>query len=672
MCRKTNYCLYGRLIAGIIFFLNSFFVFSQKKDTTSLKLQEVEISTDAISTIKTTAVPTQQISQKDINREGIQSMADAVRRFAGVVVKDYGGIGGLKTVSIRGFGAQHTAVSLDGITVSDAQSGQIDISRYSLENVSLISLEIGQPDNIFQPARNFASVGVLSIVSSSPYFGNKTAVGNATIKGGSFGQFNPSFYIAKKLKNDYALSFNSEWQRADGNYPFDFKTGSAIEHRKRYNSDVSTWRFETNLYKKWGENGSLNCKTNYYDADRGLPGATISLDTYAKERLKTKTFFSQLNAIYKINNQLSWRAAGKFAVNKERYFNKPAALVGLDSTQIDNYRQYEYYATTTLLYQPSANLQISLAQDYIHNHLYTLYHDSGLDKEVYPQEVKAYRNTSITALNAKYTYKQFLLQAGLLGGYYGERVNKGAKPKDKKRISPTLSVNYEISSDWHIRTSYKDIYRVPTFNDMYYTQIGNRALKPEIARQIDLGAVFKHSDSQNQSYAFSADVYYNKVKNKIVATPTMFIWKMQNVDNVRIIGADVKGDYSVQLNKSAKLFVNGSYSYQDAENTNSKQQIIYTPKHSGNISISLENPWINVSYSLIACDSQWTAEYHSKLNKVDAYADQSLSFNKTVAIKKQFLRLQLDLLNLLDKNYEIIKNYPMPGRSFLASATWKF
>ena len=70
----------------------------------------------------TSAVPIQTMSRQDISQLGIQNMADAVRRFAGANVKDYGGIGGLKTVSIRNMGAAHTAVSYDGVAVSNCQA----------------------------------------------------------------------------------------------------------------------------------------------------------------------------------------------------------------------------------------------------------------------------------------------------------------------------------------------------------------------------------------------------------------------------------------------------------------------------------------------------------------------------------------------------------------------
>ena len=82
------------------------------------------------------STPIQTLSHTDMERLGIHDMGDALKRFAGVQVKDYGGIGGMKTVNIRGLGAGHTGVTYDGVQVGDCQSGQVDLSRFTLDNVS--------------------------------------------------------------------------------------------------------------------------------------------------------------------------------------------------------------------------------------------------------------------------------------------------------------------------------------------------------------------------------------------------------------------------------------------------------------------------------------------------------------------------------------------------------
>ena len=147
------------------------FAQQQKVDTThTYSIPEITVS-DIYQTREVRSTAPLQVFSKDAlkNLHALQ-VSDAVKHFAGVTVKDYGGIGGLKTVSIRSLGAQHTAVGYDGITLTDCQTGQIDIGRFSLDNVDRLSLNNGQSDNIFQPARFFASAGILNIQTLTPLF----------------------------------------------------------------------------------------------------------------------------------------------------------------------------------------------------------------------------------------------------------------------------------------------------------------------------------------------------------------------------------------------------------------------------------------------------------------------------------------------------------------------
>ncbi len=153
---RSGLCL---LSLGSAFYRTS----AQTVDTTRVhELQQVEVSAVRRPSVVRSTAPLQVMGGAEMERLGYQSLADAVRRFSGVTVKDYGGIGGLKTVSVRSLGAHHTGVMYDGVVVGNCQAGQIDIGRFSLDNVSQVSLAVGQEDDIFQPARMFASAGVLT------------------------------------------------------------------------------------------------------------------------------------------------------------------------------------------------------------------------------------------------------------------------------------------------------------------------------------------------------------------------------------------------------------------------------------------------------------------------------------------------------------------------------
>lgn len=98
----------------------------------------------------------------------MHSVADAIRYFSGVQIKDYGGIGGLKTVNIRSMGTNHVGVFYDGIQLGNAQNGTIDLGRFSLDNMEAITLYNGQKSSIFQRQRfQFGRFGLSAIQNST-------------------------------------------------------------------------------------------------------------------------------------------------------------------------------------------------------------------------------------------------------------------------------------------------------------------------------------------------------------------------------------------------------------------------------------------------------------------------------------------------------------------------
>ncbi|WP_410519127.1 TonB-dependent receptor, partial [Alistipes finegoldii] len=79
-------------------------------------------------------VPAQILSGEKLQRLNSHSVSDALRYFSGVQIKDYGGIGGLKTVNIRSMGSQHVGVFYDDIQLGNAQNGTVDLGKFSLDN----------------------------------------------------------------------------------------------------------------------------------------------------------------------------------------------------------------------------------------------------------------------------------------------------------------------------------------------------------------------------------------------------------------------------------------------------------------------------------------------------------------------------------------------------------
>jgi vitamin B12 transporter len=300
-------------------------LFAQVDTTRYHQLNEVEVVAKSRPSVTREATPLQVMDKAEIERLGVQDLSEAVKRFSGVTVQDYGGIGGLKTVSVRSLGAKHTAVSYDGVTVTDAQSGQVDISRFSLDNVEMVSLSIGQADDIFQTARMYASAGALSIKTKKPELEMRPFRLQAQVKGGSFGFVNPSLRYEQKLGEKYALTLSGDYQRADGRYPFTFVNGNTVTKEKRLNSDIDSYRGELNLFADWAKSGKMQLKGYWFDSERGLPGSVILYNDYHKERLENRNGFVQVSYENSLSDVLSLRTLAKLPVIV--IFMKPIRMV---------------------------------------------------------------------------------------------------------------------------------------------------------------------------------------------------------------------------------------------------------------------------------------------------------------------------------------------------------
>ncbi|MCD8193515.1 MAG: TonB-dependent receptor [Tannerellaceae bacterium] len=634
----------------------------QVDTTTTYQLSGVEVVEKARPVTTREGAPLQLLDRTGIERLGLQDLSEAVRRFSGVSVKDYGGIGGLKTVSVRSLGAQHTAVSYDGVTITNAQSGQVDISRFSLDNVEAVSLSIGQTDQIFQTARMYASAGALNIQTEIPRLDTRPYRLQGQVKAGSFGLVNPSVRYEQRLSKQYALSFHTDWLRADGEYPFTFTNGDIVTEEKRKNSDIKSFRSELNLFADWQKQGTLRVKGYWFDSKRGLPGSVILYNDYHKERLQNRNGFVQAVYENRFNEYLTFKGQGKFDYSWTRYQDFHSKYV--DGEQRDVYTQREYYISGALLYSPIQYVSFSIAEDFFVNTL-----DATTPKCPFPT-----RYTSLTALAAQYKSSRLTATASLLGTFITEELEIGEAAGDRKRLTPAFSLSYRIlsSQNLRVRASYKDIFRTPTFNDLYYDRIGNKELESEKAQQYNLGFTWSGAVSpiRLEYISITADGFYNRATDKIVALPTMFIWKMMNMGKVNIKGIDVNVSTRFALPHQLFLQLDGSYSWQEATDATDKDskiyghQIPYTPLHSGNVSVAFENPWINMSWLLTAVGERYALQQNIEANRIDSYVEQQLSFNRSFRWKGCTIRLSAEIVNLGDVTYDVIRYYPMPGRSY--------
>ena len=605
------------------------------------------------------STPIQTLSHTDMERLGIHDMGDALKRFAGVQVKDYGGVGGMKTVNIRGLGAGHTGVTYDGVQVGDCQSGQVDLSRFTLDNVSLVSLQIGQEDNIYQSAKAYTSAGLINISTLQGVSDRKPHL-TTTRRTGSYGLFSPSLLYHQQFSR-LGIGAYTSYERADGVYWFTLKNGIKTIHERRNNSDIKTWRGELNMNYQLTDKQTLQWKAYAFTSNRGLPGAVIYDNTYSAERLKDKNVFTQMLYENRFSNRIKMKAAAKWNYAWSRYSDIPAS-----GYKEDTYRQNETYLTATLWTNPLQGLNLSFAQDYAHNHL----------SMTLPKAANPTRNSLWTALATNYQIGPFSVNASLLATNIYERVKQGNASDGFHRLSPAFSMQWRCLQDFRLRFGYKDIFRTPTLNELYYTGIGNRHLNPEKSRQWNLGATYSHTFNRTLQLSLTADGYFGNVTDKIIAVPKMFYWQMMNAGKVRQLGLDVSANIEKRWGNDWTVSATGSYSLMKATDISDptavyyRNQIAYTPRHSGSASILLHTPWLDFCYNVLVMGERYTLSYNIPDNRMKPFADHSITLSREFNINKQQLRVQFDVRNLGNKNYEVVRFYPMPGTNWRLSVSW--
>ena len=665
-----------------LFLSTSLFAQQQRVDTArTYFIPEITVS-DIYQTREVRSTAPLQIFSKDAlkNLNALQ-VSDAVKHFAGVTVKDYGGIGGLKTISIRSLGAQHTAVGYDGITLTDCQTGQIDLGRFSLDNVDQLSLSNGQSDNIFQPARFFASAGILNIQTLTPRFedGKHTNI-SASFKTGSWGLVNPSLLLEQRISRKWTVSANGEWMSSDGHYPYTLyygnEEGDLSSREKRKNTNVQTFRAEAGLYGNFSDKEQWRLKAYYFQSSRGLPNATTFYYTHSSQHLWDKNTFIQSQYKKEFNRQWVFQTSAKWNWSYQRYLDPD--YKGSTGEIENSYYQQEYYLSGSVLYRLLNNLSFSLSSDGSINTM-----NANLNDFAHPT-----RYSWLTAFAGKYVNNWLTFSASALATVIYEQADKGGSAGNHRKLSPYVSASFKPfdKEEFRIRIFYKDIFRLPSFNDLYYGETGNNKLKPENARQYNIGLTYSKDVCPFLPYlSATVDAYYNKITDKIIAYPTknLAVWSMRNLGSVEIKGIDVTGNVSLQPCEKLRINLSGNYTYQRAlDVTNSdpaseegrtyKHQIAYTPRVSGSGQVGIKTSWVNLSYSFLFSGKRYAVGQNIAANRLDSYSDHSISASRDFRIKKVTTSLSVEILNIMNKNYEIVKSFPMPGRSVRATFSVRY
>ena len=587
--------------------------------------------------------PSQTISGETLHNLSTTSVADALKYFSGVQIKDYGGLGGLKTVNVRSLGSQHVGVYLDGIRITNAQNGQVDLGKYSLSNMESVSLYNANKNERLQSASEYASAATVYMQTKRP---DKTTL-NVEYGNGSFGLNKVKGYFS--LKNYFFV--DAEYQHTDGDYKFKFKSASEDTIGRRHNSDIFFYRLEAAGFFK-----GFTTHIYYYNSERGLPGPVIRRLTDqwdSTDRQWDQNFFVQ-TSYKKLWEKFGLRANLKYSFDYLHYLQDPSTNASAMYCN-NHYTQQDVYGSVSGSYNWR---WFSLTAS-------TDLRWTDLNCDVYKFNY-VYRIDSKSLLSAIASYKGLEFNVALLYTHVQDHTKGQASPL--KRLTPMFLASYKKNA-WVFRAFHKRIFRAPTLNDLYYTLVGSTGLKPEYTSQWDAGV-----DYRGKALHFAIDGYINRESfiNLLLTTNDGKKAPMVNFGMVKSLGLSLSGGYDHEWGKFS-LATNANYTcqsdrdYSMPSDPEYKHYVPYSPLHSGSLIVDLGYDSYSLCTSFLYTGERFALVSNNSDDLLSDWYTVDLKLNKRFVLKNGVvLQGTVECNNVTDSKHEVVKRYPMPGRN------WKF
>lgn len=608
----------------------------------------------------------QRLDGEALRRLDGGSVADALRYFAGVQLKDYGGVGGVKTINVRSMGSQHVGVCYDGVALGNAQNGQIDLGQLSLDNIQEIALYNGQRSTLLQSASDFVQGATVYIRTRQPHFvpGQPTHL-KAKVQVGASGLLSLSTLWEQRLSDRLSLSLSAGWLSASGKYRFRYRRltpdGSVAYDTTatRQNGDVRAERVELTLHGLLHQ-GFWTTKAYCYDSGRGIPGAIVNNVWRRGERQYDTNVFLQHRLQKDYGDRFSTQLLAKYAYYRTHYLDRDTTHLPVDN----RYWQQELYLSTSNSYQLLPVWGVSLSYDLRWNKL-----NADTYRFAFPT-----RLTHSAALATALDLGWLRVQASLAAAFVSDHVRRGASAH-LHELMPALFLSYYpfATRAFSLHAFAKRSFRMPTFNDLYYAEMGNARLRPERTNQYDLGFNLENlslAAGWLRGYGLRLDAYYNTVADKIIAYPKgqQFRWTMLNLGRVHIWGADALLSTTLQPAPSWSATLRLQYTWQQALDVTSpsrsyyRNQIAYIPRHSGSFVASLQHGGWGMDYSFTYVGKRWNAQENTPRNEMQPWYTHDVALRYAFTLQRKWAcRVSLEVNNLLNQQYEVILNYPMPG-----------
>ena len=612
-------------------------------ERTVLKTDEVTVTATRGSSLITEVPASVDVLTSDlIERQNPPNLAEVLDNVQGVFVRDYGGLSGMKTISLRGSNSEQVLVLLDGQRLNDPQNGQVDFSSIPTEGIERIEVVRGGNSALYGAD---AIGGVINIIT-------KKRVGTPGVHlsaKGTLGSFN-SRSAETAMQFNYKRSLaNVSFRRltSSGDFPYVDPYGHDV---KRENNHVSTFDLFSRLRTEIGDPhrpGSIDLSYKYYLNRKGSPGNTQQPFKEAWYSDETHHLNSILELpLQRMTDQLKVQVFAHQGTSK--YYNQEL-LVPAD----DTHKFKSIGGETQLNMVPSELFALTSGAGGRYDKL----NSTAFDGEKSRTSAFAFFEDETVFHPDAYLSSFSIVPAIRLDHFsdFGSHVS----PK----IGTVVTFGEEITASLKANTGLS--FRAPTFNDLYWPfdglTEGNPNLSPEHGQDWDVGLRLR--DPLFFSASLDATYFHNRVSD-------MIVWQMADDSIWRPYNEDKAAMYGLELNSCLEpirdvLSLSGNYTLLYTENLSNDASrygkvLPYRPKNTLNFTTTISWHDVDFSYQFNYVGLRYTN--FANTQQVPSYTLSSVSLNTTFSALSTHWTASIQVKNLFDEQFEIIQYQPVPGR----------
>ncbi|MCC8458312.1 TonB-dependent vitamin B12 receptor BtuB [Photorhabdus aegyptia] len=566
------------------------------------------------------------VTRDEIDHWQSNSVADILRRLPGVDIARHGGIGQLSSLFIRGTHASHVLVLVDGIRLNQAGiSGSSDLSQIPVALVQKIEYIRGPRSAVYG---SDAIGGVINIITTREKLGANLNVGI-----GSHGYQTYDGATQQKLAENTVLTAAANYTYTKG---YDVVAyGNTGGFRQPDRDGFMSKMLWLGVDQKFNEQVSgfiraygYNNRTSY-DADINW--------SYPYARPDTRELYSRhYDTGIRFNQGIySSQLVASYSHIKDYNFDPKYGRYDKSASFNDSEQYNLQWGNTFQLYQGMVSTGVDFQKQSI---------EAGTS---YIPKSETVRNAGMY-LTAQQQLKDFILEGAIRSDKHSEA---------GWNTTWQASLGWEFIKNYRLIASYGTAFKAPTLSQMYGFG-GNHDLKPEESKQWEGGI-----EGVTGQLNWRLTVYRNEIEQLIDYANSRYY----NIGKAKIKGVEWTGSMDTGIFQH-QLTVQ----YIDPRNSETNEILVRRAKQQVKYQLDwqlYDFDWgLTYQYLGRRYDNDFST-FPAKRVKLGGVSFWDLTVSYPVT---SYLTIRARIANLLDKDYETVYGYRIPGREYYLTGSYNF